>query len=363
MNSQVETGWQAIAQRCVYGLQVQPGELIQVRALIDRLDVIQEVLLAIELAGATPLLELVPPPYLEKLVAGASESYLETWDKFRLGWMGQYDRILVLQGEVPKFGDMPPEKLNLWRAAGNRLGEVEEARRLPFLLVAIPTAALAGERNLTLDELDRVLMPALVASPTVLQEQIGAVLAKAEGGREITILSGEGYELRLQLADRPWLSDDGLIDEPDRARGAIVSNLPAGSIYTTVLEEATEGKIWLPECRGVKDVVLRFEQGRINEIITEHPEDGQKLNGWLDNYSGEPRRVSHIGIGLNPFLHKSLDWTLVDEHLYGNLFLALGENRYMGGQNAASLNVDFTIPGVTLKIGGWAIVENGRVVA
>jgi leucyl aminopeptidase (aminopeptidase T) len=277
--------------------------------------------------------------------------------------MGQYDRILVLQGEPPKFGEIPTKKLELWRAAGDRLGDLEESRRLPFLLVAIPTATLAGERSLALEQLDGLLLPALAATPAELHAQIRAVLAKAEGGHEMTVRSGKDCELRLKLTDRPWLSDDGLIDEPDRVRGAIVSNLPAGSVYTTVLEEATAGKIWLPECRGVKDVVLRFEQGRIIEIVTGEAEDADRLNKWLDGYTGEPRRVSHIGIGLNPFLHEALDWTLVDEHLHGHLFLALGENRYMGGENASSLNIDFTIPAISLQVDGRAIVEAGRVVA
>jgi leucyl aminopeptidase (aminopeptidase T) len=188
------------------------------------------------------------------------------------------------------------------------------------------------------------------------------VLAKAEGGSLMTVTSGNSheYELRLKLGPRPWLSDDGLIDEADRAKGAIVSNLPAGSIYTTVLEEETEGSIWLPIFQQVRDVVLHFEQGRVKEITAS--EDTAHLGRWLDSYSGEPRRVSHIGIGLNPYLKEQLNWTLVDEHLQGYLFLALGENRYMGGQNESSLNIDFTIPGVTLKVDGRVIVEDGQVI-
>src|SRR3954462_6470247 len=104
-------GWQEIVQRVVRGLQVQPGELIQVRSLVDRLDVVQEILLAVELAGATPLPEIVPPAYLEQLIAGADPAYLDKWDKHRLGWMQQYDRVLVLEGERPDFDKMPPPAL------------------------------------------------------------------------------------------------------------------------------------------------------------------------------------------------------------------------------------------------------------
>ncbi|MEZ4523028.1 MAG: hypothetical protein R3A46_15530 [Thermomicrobiales bacterium] len=47
--------------------------------------------------------------------------------------------------------------------------------------------------------------------------------------------------------------------------------------------------------------------------------------------------ISHTGIGLNPALHTEVDWVLVDEHRHGSLFIAFGENRYLGGQNASSL--------------------------
>ena len=53
---------------------------------------------------------------------------------------------------------------------------------------------------------------------------------------------------------------------------------------------------------------------------------------------------------------------MVDEHIHGSLFIALGENRYMGGQNESSLNVDYALAGVTLKVDGQIIVSEGKIV-
>lgn len=66
------------------------------------------------------------------------------------------------------------------------------------------------------------------------------------------------------------------------------------------------------------------------------------------------------GIGLNPHLRQPIGWTLVDEHVIGALFLALGENRYMGGQNASSLNHDFALQGASLLVDGQVVVDAGR---
>jgi leucyl aminopeptidase (aminopeptidase T) len=178
-------------------------------------------------------------------------------------------------------------------------------------------------------------------------------------GQSITLYSGDHNVLHLEQGDREWLQDDGWIDGVDQQKGAIVSNLPAGSIYTTVMEDKTQGSLWLPEAGAAKDVVFRFASGRIVEI--EVASGADLLRRQFDNHTGEPRRVSHLGVGLNPYLNKPVGWTLIDEHIYGALFIALGENRYMGGQNGSSLNIDYTLPGCTLKIDGRVIVSKGKL--
>jgi leucyl aminopeptidase (aminopeptidase T) len=151
------------------------------------------------------------------------------------------------------------------------------------------------------------------------------------------------------------MSDDGQIDSRDIESGAIVSNLPAGSVYTTVTETASTGSIRLAGAANGKDVVLNFRDGRADDT-------DEYMRRLFRGHSGEPARISHIGIGLNPYLKKRLGWTVVDEHIHGCLFLALGENRYMGGENASSLNVDFIVPDATLIAGSRTIVESGVVV-
>ncbi|MCB0025656.1 MAG: hypothetical protein KDD91_21630, partial [Caldilinea sp.] len=61
-----------LARRIVAGLNVQPGELIQVRDHVDRPDVLIEVLLAIDLAGATPIIDHQSPAYLNRWLAAAT---------------------------------------------------------------------------------------------------------------------------------------------------------------------------------------------------------------------------------------------------------------------------------------------------
>ena len=352
--------WQPLARRIVQGLDVQPGELIQVRDSAGRLDVLLEILLAIELAGATPLPQITPVAYLQRLWSAATREYLAQWDRRRRELVRQFDRVLVLGGVTPDVDAAAHEGLAAWWQAVHRLSAIEAERGLPVLVVATPTEPRAAELGLTLPALEEILLPALAAGAEQLAGEIRRLLAAVEGCRTLVIRSGGAYELVLQRGDRPWLSDDGLVDAADRARGAVVSNLPAGSIYTTVLEAETQGRLWLPRAGDATDVVLSFEGGRIVRI--EAGSNAGALHDLFERHTGEPRRVGHIGVGLNPHLGRPIGWTLVDEHVYGSMFISLGENRYMGGQNESSLNIDFAIPQPTLIVDGRTVVAAGNVV-
>ena len=351
--------WQKIAQRIVQGLGVQPGELIDIRDGSGHLDAVLEISLAVERAGATPMLQLLPDDYLERLWIEVPRDYLAQWDKYRVEWMKQVDRVLFLAGARPDSSQAPKDALEAWQKAMYRLTILEEERRLPYLLAAIPTERGAGQLDLGLDEFEKILLPALGASIEELQQEIGRVLDKVSHGRSITIRSGEKHVLHLEHGDRIWLSDDGCIDEMDQRQGALVSNLPAGSIYTTVIEEKTRGSLWLARAGGATEVVLHFTAGRISDI--EAATGADLITAELDSHTGEPRRVSHIGLGLNPYLNSPTGWTVIDEHIHGHLFIALGENRYMGGKNESSLNVDFDLAGATLEVDGQIKIGRAHV--
>ncbi len=362
----IQGNWSEIAGRIVHGLGVQPGELIYVRDHTGRFELLPEVLLAIELAGATPLPQIDPAEYMERLWAGASIEYLSQWDRRRLEWTQQCDRILVLAGAGPDMRNAPAEALQAWLMADERLVALENERLLPFLLVAIPTARRAQQLGLSPAELDAHVLPALAVKAEVLQGHIQDVLQAVHGHAHFTIRTDSGnggkeHELHLYQGDRHWLSDDGLIDDADRAAGAIASNMPAGSIYTTVVERETHGSLYLPSAGDAKDVVFHFDSGRLVRIEASTPSAAQALEAVFDSHSGEPRRVAHIGIGLNPALRRPIGWTLVDEHLFGGMFLSLGENRYMGGQNESSLNVDYFAPAPIFLAGGREVMAGGVI--
>jgi leucyl aminopeptidase (aminopeptidase T) len=357
----VDVTWSDVAQRAVQGLGVEAEELVLVRDLAGRPEVLSEVLLAVEQQGATPLPEILPPEYQRRLLQTAPVSYLAAWDQHRMGWVRQAHRVLVLEGAEPDTEGVLDVALDAWAAAGGRLNAVDEERRLPYLLVAVPTAERATALGLSLPELDAVLVPALAADTAQLRHEITRVQTAVERAGTLTIRSGGGCELRLALGDRPWLDDDGVITAEDRARGAqVVMNLPSGTVYTTVLEGETRGRLHLSGVGGDAGATLHFDDGSVTEVEGGAGVDG--VRAMFDRHSGDARRVGHIGVGLNPYLRRPLDWSLVDIHAHGCLLVSFGENRYLGGENASSLNVDFALPGATLLVDDHVVVDAGVVV-
>lgn len=345
--------WRTVAQRIVMGLHVQPGELIQVQDHIDRPEVLHEILLAIDWVGATPLVDHQSPAYLNRWLAEATPTALQQSSRQRQQLMTQVDRIVRLSGGKPDFGLAAPATLQAWFQLDQELERIAEERQLPILVVAVPTQQQAEAIGLTLAALEAQLLPAHLLSVAASRCLIDEALAQVRG-QHITITTGRNHQLHLWQGDRYWHGDDGVIDEQDRQHQTIVSNLPAGSVYTTVLEEMTEGSLYLPKVLTASEVVFHFTAGRLTRIEAAHGAD--EVAAWLDSHSGEPRRISHIGLGLNPHLRQPIGWTLVDEHVQGALFLALGENRYMGGQNESSLNHDFALHGAALHVDGRRIV-------
>lgn len=350
--------WDMLAARIVEGINAQAGELVRIQDNSGRFEIAAATSLALELVGATPILQIAPAAYIQRLLAEAPEAYLEHWDVHRGELTASAHRMIQFAGDGLDFSAFSKERFALWEQADSRLSQLESAR--PLLVACLPTPKRAAQLGMSLDQLDAILLPALEVPLTTLHDEIERLLTAAEGAKTLTIRTGDGLELHVQREGRMWLSDDGLIDDRDIARGAIVSNLPAGSIYTTVLEESAEGELYLPRMGAAREARLHFTEGRISAITAASGVDD--LIALFERHSGEPRRISHIGVGLNPALTQRIGSLVVDEHLHGMLFIAFGDNIYMGGANDSSLNVDYLVPDATLIADGRTLVERGQVV-
>ena len=102
----------------------------------------------------------------------------------------------MLTGGRLNLGGVTPEAIDAWSDAQGRLTEIEESRRTPNLIVAVPTAAQAEPLGLTLEALEQHLYDALVATVLDLQNAI----IRMRDALEAVLHFERGRVLRIEAA-------------------------------------------------------------------------------------------------------------------------------------------------------------------
>lgn len=350
------TLWRQVAARAVDGLDPPPGGLVVVRDRCGRSEPLWAVTVELERRGVTTLTEVVPDPVLVEVLARTPPERLEGWSRHRAALLESADGVVSIAATLPPLEQAPERAAAAWLRGRQGMHAVEARRRLPFMVLAVPTARLARDLGQPLSQLDQAALPAMAAPLAELRSDIAAALARVAEA-ETLVLESPGCRLVLHRGDRVWLSDDGQVSPEDRAHGAVVSNLPAGSVYTTVLEDRTEGSVRLPTLDQARDVVLTFRAGRV--VNVQAARNASAVRELLDRHSGDPGRISHVGFGLNRRIPAETGWPLLDHHRAGAVFLALGENRYIGGANASTLDEDFLVAQPTLTAADNLVVDRG----
>jgi leucyl aminopeptidase (aminopeptidase T) len=328
----------AIGRRVVDALPIVSGTVL-VRDRCGRDEVVEAVVDECRRRGLDPVVEHVSNDRLREIIGSASPEELARWDLDRADLIPSVNGLIVLGGWHADLVGLPSDSLDSWIAAVGRVERALEQRNVPTVVVAVPTEYVAERLGLGITELEARVLPGLLMTAASLSDSVASLVGALDATSAVEVVTDAGT-LTVERGQRPLMIDDGMVDHADVARGAVVSNLPAGSLYWTVIENATRGDVALTD-----GTVLRFDI------------DGRVAGG---PYTGE--RVSHLGIAVNPLVTGTIGWTIVDEHRSGAVFLALGENRYMGGDNESAINVDLIPASPTVVVDGTVLVEDGTLV-
>ena len=142
-------------------------------------------------------------------------------------------------------------------------------------------------------------------------------------------------------------------------RDDLIVNFPSGSVYVAPLEETANGSLLIEQWEDVENLVLAFHEGKLCGANADR--NVSRFTDLLETHSGDKDRISHIGIGINSELQSFTGHAAIDECHAGATFLALGENRYLGGRNASTLNTDFVSRNATVLSGDSMLVRNGTL--
>jgi aminopeptidase len=253
--------------------------------------------------------------------------------------------IFVLAPEEPPVdADFTAEQRRALRAqflayrARGRAGTVREVR------CDFPCAHFAGRADLSLAEYEELFYAACLRDWDAEGRRMLPVLERLDRADEVRIV-GAGTDLRLSLAGRRGMIDDGHV------------NVPGGEVFFCPVEDSLEGTIAFDVPAGkVTGVRLAFRAGEVVEAAADEGEDD--LLAALDTDAGA-RRAGELGIGCNDGITRPLNNVLFDEKMAGTVHVALGQGFPMiGGRNESGLHWDL----VTDLRGGGRIECDGDVV-
>ena len=266
------------------------------------------------------------------------------------------EALLVLMADRRAHGEEPPDAI----AAAMARSDVVLCPTVKSLshTAARRHANEAGARIATLPGVtEETLARVMSADMDGLRRKGGAVAAALDAGSEARIISESGSDLRLSLAGRNAISDDGNLREP----GAF-GNLPCGEGFIAPIETEGDGVLVVDGTiagipNDAEPVELRVEGGNLTSA------SGPAGAALLETLSGAGplgTGVAELGIGTNE--KAILTGNLIeDEKILGTCHVAFGASAGIGGTVQVPIHIDCVVMRPTVEIDGRAIVRDGEL--
>jgi len=342
-----------LADMATIGLGIQPSQHVEIRGDTSMQECIEAVSLAVERVGAVPCLNLTSIAHEAERVRTLSSDWLRKPSPFLLKLARTVDAVIVIERDWSSLAALcPAEKLEAWNQAVGLLVEQQESRRIPYCLIAHPEAKRQDHLLVSTNEAYEAIQAAISADVDEIRTLLGSAQEIIDNGRVLEIRTRNRGRMRCDLG-RPVYRSDG------RLNSSLVLNLPYGSLSFTVPEDSVQGTICFDRWREVCDLVVTFDGGRISDLSAANSPEA--FADYMGTHSGDRDRISHIGIGVNPGIRRPTGLTTIDECKSGMVFVALGENRFMGGENESTLNIDLVCSGATVLCDNRYLVREGRL--
>lgn len=186
--------------------------------------------------------------------------------------------------------------------------------------------------------------------------------------KNVHITSKRGTDLTFTImeGERELKDDNGLYTE----RGSF-GNLPAGEIFTAPMEGTANGtmlieKGWSVRAKEGEDMIFEFKDGLLISLTSANDEtlnlvdlNPKKKLEKDPNLIKTRRNVAELGIGMNPKAthYKSV---LEGEKIKGSCHIAIGTNKFFGGNVLSDIHLDFIINKPTILIEEITFMDEGK---
>ena len=327
-----------------YSLELRPGEIVRLDGGTVAAPFVRELYREALRAGANPRTRVEVEGIDVIAVGEASEEQLTFVSEIDRFEMEKVDAVVTIWGDrnTRALSQADPtrvsKKIASRRILTNRLWERIDQGEAKWVGTRFPTDAHAQDAEMSLAEYEDFVYGAChvqadedpVAHWRAVSVELNERARELNTFTELRIL-GPDTDLRINVVGREWLAADGKL------------NMPDGEIFTSPVETETEGEIRFSfpaifQGRGVEDVRLRFEGGRV--VHAEAGNGNEFLQSLLDMDAGA-RILGEVAFGLNYEIDRFTRDILFDEKIGGTMHFALGSSfKKLGGKNESGLHWD-----------------------
>jgi leucyl aminopeptidase (aminopeptidase T) len=316
--------------------------------------------------GADAMISLWTDEYYYGLLKELSEESLRIPSKICRAFTEAETATINMFGPKNPEGlkKLSPSKLNAW-VEGERKGHYPRNIERKIRNVSLPLALLTPERakvyGFNLEKWKKVINNSLTMDLKKIAKVGRSIASVLEKGRTANLTATNGTKLAFELGKRPVHVDDGIIDKKDVAKKSLDTQLPTGSVLTTLIETSGDGKIVFDRPLqqmgfNISGIKWQFKAGKLTSMKA--TKNLEPISKQFEKASGDKDKIGYLQIGLNP---KAEYGYLTDYIVEGAVQIGIGDNEYIGGKNKSTFGMAATLSKATLKIDGETIVKNGKI--
>ena len=370
--------WEALAQRIVDQLALEPGEKVISVAQPGMFDAfIPHFRYAVMRAGGVDLgvIDVLDNPYpvewdadtLRQGFAAATEAYV--------AMLEDVDVALKMPGANPAHPAYKAMQILLQEKAGPRR-TIHFHWTDPYSPSGNTTGltgvnVLPGHPPPPMQVIDTVYQNAVLNTDLdALDDHQDRFIAALRGG-EVRVTSPAGTDIRFRVGDRDIIQQNGDASAVRMRQGAPFLDreveIPAGAVRVAPIEETVQGRVVYPYSawngHSVRNATIVYENGR---IVSATADEGKPfLQAELDAAPDDAKWFREFALGFNPMLSMDVTKTWIGYFGYGEgiVRLGIGNNGELGGAvTGRYFRWRDLLTDCTVTIGGETWLKDGKFV-
>jgi aminopeptidase len=326
-----------------YSLNVKKDDKVVIQAGVDSFELAREIYTEVVKVGGHVLdTKLAMPGGSELFYKYAQDHQLKFMNPITMELVKIVDKVVSVYSSTNRkaLSNVEPAKLMMTREASKEIQKIyrerDAAGELDWVLCPFPAPAFAQEANMGTYEYKEFVYSSLafdkanpVAHWKAVNKEQAEIIEILNKGKELRIV-GEDTDLTMSVEGRGWINASGQ------------KNLPDGEVFTSPIEDATEGAIrftfpGIYMGKEIENIWLKFKEGKVIEY------DAAKSKNLLEKVLETENAdiLGEMAIGTNYGIQTFTKNMLFDEKMGGTIHLALGSGfKEIGSKNESVIHWD-----------------------